>query len=231
MERWHANSEREAARQKQKEVQSRLKMLKYGLEFNNININKNIKICRANNQEEYIKMVTDAKNERVMQLIRKTDEFMDQLQAKIVATKEAAAKAEGRDFATVIPPALLEPGQSEVKRARLFYHIAHSVSETIHKQPALLKGGTLKDYQLKGLQWMVSLFNNSLNGILADEMGLGKTIQTISLLSYIMEMKKISGPFLVVVPLSTLTNWQLEFEKWAPDIKKVKIPKQVGKAP
>jgi len=41
----------------------------------------------------------------------------------------------------------------------------------------MLKGGKLKEYQLDGLQWMVSLFNNKLNGILADEMGLGKTIQ------------------------------------------------------
>ena len=36
---------------------------------------------------------------------------------------------------------------------------------------------------MKGLQWMISLYNNNLNGILADEMGLGKTIQTISLIT------------------------------------------------
>jgi len=34
-------------------------------------------------------------------------------------------------------------------------------------------GGNLKEYQLTGLQWLVSLYNNNLNGILADEMGLG----------------------------------------------------------
>lgn len=44
-------------------------------------------------------------------------------------------------------------------------------------------------YQMEGLQWMVSLYNNNLNGILADEMGLGKTIQTIALLAYLMESK------------------------------------------
>jgi SNF2 family DNA or RNA helicase len=53
----------------------------------------------------------------------------------------------------------------------------------------------------------VSLYNNNLNGILADEMGLGKTIQTISLLSYLIEFKKNYGPFLIVVPLSTISNW------------------------
>jgi hypothetical protein len=35
--------------------------------------------------------------------------------------------------------------------------------------------------QMVGLQWMVSLYNNKLNGILADEMGLGKTVQVRSL--------------------------------------------------
>jgi SNF2 family DNA or RNA helicase len=59
----------------------------------------------------------------------------------------------------------------------------------------------LKEYQIKGLQWMISLYNNNLNGILADEMGLGKTIQTISLVTYLIEKKKQNGPFLVIVPL------------------------------
>lgn len=66
------------------------------------------------------------------------------------------------------------------------------------------------------MEWLVSLYNNSLNGILADEMGLGKTIQTIALITYLMEKKKNMGPYLIIVPLSTLSNWVLEFEKWAP---------------
>ena len=64
----------------------------------------------------------------------------------------------------------------------------------------------------------MSLYNNSLNGILADEMGLGKTIQTIALLTYLMEKKKNMGPYLIIVPLSTLSNWQLEAQKWAPSM-------------
>lgn len=52
-------------------------------------------------------------------------------------------------------------------------------------------------------------------------MGLGKTIQTISLFSYIMEFKMNHGPFLIVVPLTTLPNWNSEFEKWAPSIKRI----------
>ena len=49
-------------------------------------------------------------------------------------------------------------------------------------------------------------------------MGLGKTIQTISFLSYLHHHHQLYGPFLLVVPLSTLTSWQREFETWAPDM-------------
>ena len=104
--------------------------------------------------------------------------------------------------------------------------------------------------QIKGLEWLVSLYNNNLNGILADEMGLGKTIQTIALITYLMEHKRLNGPYLIIVPLSwasaatllilhckrhwfvgmitelcvldrTLSNWVYEFDKWAPTVVKV----------
>ena len=52
-----------------------------------------------------------------------------------------------------------------------------------------------------------------MNGILGDEMGLGKTIQTIAMLAYLFE-KNVEGPFLVVAPLSTITNWNNEVHKW-----------------
>lgn len=78
-------------------------------------------------------------------------------------------------------------------------------------------GGTLRDYQVQGLNWMISLFENGINGILADEMGLGKTLQTISFLGYLKHFRDITGPHLVVVPKSTLHNWEKEFEKWVPD--------------
>ncbi|XP_055387914.1 ATP-dependent helicase brm isoform X2 [Condylostylus longicornis] len=99
-----------------------------------------------------------------------------------------------------------------------YYSIAHTVHEKVTEQANIMVNGQLKEYQLKGLEWLVSLYNNNLNGILADEMGLGKTIQTIALITYLMERKKVNGPFLVIVPLSTLPNWVLEFEKWAPSV-------------
>lgn len=99
-----------------------------------------------------------------------------------------------------------------------YYAIAHTVTEEVHEQANIMVGGLLKEYQVKGLEWLVSLYNNNLNGILADEMGLGKTIQTIALITYIMEKKKNMGPFLIIVPLSTLSNWVMEFQKWAPSV-------------
>ncbi|KAJ1928535.1 putative ATPase [Tieghemiomyces parasiticus] len=85
------------------------------------------------------------------------------------------------------------------------------------RQPALVTGGTMREYQLAGLEWMVSLYENGLNGILADEMGLGKTLQTISFLAFLRE-RQVWGPFLVVCPLSTLSNWVNEFQRFTPDI-------------
>ncbi|KAF7981341.1 hypothetical protein HWV62_33785 [Athelia sp. TMB] len=78
--------------------------------------------------------------------------------------------------------------------------------------------GTMRAYQLQGLNWMVALHHNGLNGILADEMGLGKTLQTISFLAYLKHHRQINGPHLVVVPKSTLQNWAREFEHWTPDV-------------
>ncbi|OQS01190.1 hypothetical protein ACHHYP_01742 [Achlya hypogyna] len=94
---------------------------------------------------------------------------------------------------------------------------AHTVAEMNFKQPSLLTGGTLRPYQLEGIQWMCNLFENGLNGILADEMGLGKTVQVIGMIAQL-KAKGIKGPFLVVSPLSTLSNWYNEFKRFTPTI-------------
>lgn len=88
--------------------------------------------------------------------------------------------------------------------------------EDAFHQPESMKG-TLRGYQLEGVQWLVSLFENGLNGILADEMGLGKTVQCIGLLTFLRE-QGVMGPFLVVAPLSTLANWMSELSRFAPSL-------------
>uniref|UniRef100_A0A8C4QRL6 SWI/SNF related BAF chromatin remodeling complex subunit ATPase 2 n=1 Tax=Eptatretus burgeri TaxID=7764 RepID=A0A8C4QRL6_EPTBU len=111
--------------------------------------------------------------------------------------------------------------QAGVKGSQSYYSMAHAITERVEIQSPLLINGTLKQYQVKGLEWLVSLYNNNLNGILADEMGLGKTIQTIALITYLMDHKRLNGPFLIIVPLSTLSNWVLEFDKWGPSVVKI----------
>jgi ATP-dependent helicase STH1/SNF2 len=67
----------------------------------------------------------------------------------------------------------LEGGEKASQLSRQYYHDTHRHSEIV-SQPRMLQGGDLKEYQLAGLEWLVSLYNNNLNGILADEMGLGE---------------------------------------------------------
>jgi DNA helicase INO80 len=74
------------------------------------------------------------------------------------------------------------------------------------EQPGLLNA-QLKEYQLKGLNWLVNLYEQGINGILADEMGLGKTIQAVSL---IMSDYPAKQPSLVLVPPVALMQWQSE---------------------
>lgn len=80
------------------------------------------------------------------------------------------------------------------------------------------RGLTLRDYQMDGLNWLILTWCKENSVILADEMGLGKTIQTICFLNYLFQSQSLYGPFLCVVPLSTMTAWQREFSMWAPEM-------------
>jgi len=94
---------------------------------------------------------------------------------------------------------------------------------TLTRQPNCIVGGKMRPYQLEGLNWMVRLTENGINGILADEMGLGKTLQSISVLAYLLEYRNISGPHLIIVPKSTLSNWCNEFTRWCPSLRTVRF--------
>jgi len=91
----------------------------------------------------------------------------------------------------------------------------------LQEQPKSLNPNfQLSVFQLIGLNWLVLMHKQSLNGILADEMGLGKTIQTIAFLAHLKETGE-EGPHLIVVPSSTMDNWRKELATWAPEIKMV----------
>jgi chromodomain-helicase-DNA-binding protein 1 len=105
------------------------------------------------------------------------------------------------------------------KHCRVLKHRPKFVQ--VKSQPVYMGGDqvlVLRDYQLDGLNWLIHSWCKENSVILADEMGLGKTIQTICLLYYLFHHHQLYGPFLVVVPLSTMTSWQREFSQWAPEM-------------
>ncbi|ETV78133.1 hypothetical protein, variant [Aphanomyces astaci] len=84
-----------------------------------------------------------------------------------------------------------------------------------YEQSPTFKGGrTLRQYQVDGLNWMISCWKAKRSCLLADEMGLGKTVQVVSFLEHLRTEEDIRGPYLVVVPLSTLQHWRREIEDW-----------------
>ncbi|KAI9681780.1 MAG: hypothetical protein M1829_000525 [Trizodia sp. TS-e1964] len=181
-----------------------------------------LQALKANDEEAYLKLLDQAKDTRITHLLKQTDGFLNQLAASVKQQQRSAAERYGDSEYYDDELDDDDDDDEEIDSRKVdYYAVAHRIKEEVHKQSSLLVGGTLKDYQVKGLQWMISLYNNNLNGILADEMGLGKTIQTISLITYLIGEKRQNGPFLVIVPLSTLTNWNLEFEKWAPSVARV----------
>ncbi|THC95532.1 hypothetical protein EYZ11_005004 [Aspergillus tanneri] len=186
-----------------------------------------LQALKANDEETYMKLLGQAKDSRISHLLKQTDNFLKQLAASVREQQRSLAQSYGEDDQFYedeeddIASGTDEEEEGSGRRKIDYYAVAHRIKEDVTEQPNILVGGQLKEYQMRGLQWMISLYNNNLNGILADEMGLGKTIQTISLITYIIEKKKNNGPFLVIVPLSTLTNWNLEFEKWAPAVSRV----------
>ncbi|QPG77360.1 hypothetical protein FOA43_004773 [Brettanomyces nanus] len=114
------------------------------------------------------------------------------------------------------------PNKQIVKKKESVLAAATAETNSSHPigQPKMVTGCRMKDYQITGMEWLITLYQNGLNGILADEMGLGKTLQSIAMLCFLYE-QKITGPFLICCPLSTVSNWIQEFHRFAPDFKVV----------
>ncbi|XP_020534146.1 probable ATP-dependent DNA helicase CHR12 isoform X2 [Jatropha curcas] len=197
---------------------------------------------KADDQEAYMRLVKESKNERLTMLLEETNKLLVNLGAAVQRQKDAKPsdgieplKDSETDSPELDPSRNESPGDTPEEDAdiidsdrnddnsdllegqRQYNSAIHSIQEQVTEQPAMLQGGRLRTYQLEGLQWMLSLFNNNLNGILADEMGLGKTIQTISLIAYLKEKKGVSGPHLIVAPKAVLPNWITEFSTWIPE--------------
>lgn len=179
----HQNIEKEEQKRVERTAKQRLQALK------------------ANDEETYLKLLGQAKDSRISHLLKQTDGFLKQLAASVKDQQRVASLRFADGGAPEVSDESDEEDEEGEGKKVDYYEVAHRIKEEVTVQSSNLVGGTLKEYQLKGLQWMISLYNNNLNGILADEMGLGKTIQTISLVTYLMEKKNQPGPFLIIVPL------------------------------
>lgn len=177
-----------------------------------------VKALREHDEETYLRLLANTKNERIRNLLKQTDQFMNELLAKVEASRPADAQREPELEEMEVDEE--DIGMGIKKNNENYNKLTHRIQEKVSRQPAMMDhAGTMREYQLMGLQWMASLYNNGLNGILADEMGLGKTIQTVSLLAYLWEKKHNKGPFLCIVPLTTLhNNWKTELQKWVPQL-------------
>jgi len=160
-----------------------------------------IQALKSNDEQEYHKLLTEAKDTRISYMVQQLDRCMGDITGRI-KTQQGQAKEEGQK-----------------EKEEDCFEVAHRTKEQVREQPQSVAYGQLREYQLKGVEWMVSLYNNNLNGILADEMGLGKTVQAIVFIAYVLEKKQSRQPFLVIVPLSTFSNWTAEFARWTPGIK------------
>ncbi|KAM6545251.1 hypothetical protein CsatB_025987 [Cannabis sativa] len=148
-----------------------------------------INLLKINDVEGYLRMVQDAKSDRVKQLLKETEKYLQKLGSKLQEAKSMTTRFE-QEMDDPGAPGIIDKGESAIDNEdesdqakhylesnEKYYMMAHSIKESIAEQPSMLHGGKLREYQMNGLRWLVSLYNNHLNGILADEMGLGKTVQ------------------------------------------------------
>lgn len=142
-------------------------------------------------------------------------------QSKIVLKAAEKHKKSLKEFdghaQALTTPANEEATDKTDKELPMYNNSILPISESV-KIPSILKC-TLKDYQKRGLEWLVTLYDQGINGMLADEMGLGKTVQAISFLAHMAENEGKWGPFLVITPASTLHNWEQELSRFVPAFK------------
>ena len=91
------------------------------------------------------------------------------------------------------------------------------------EQPSALANCAMRSYQVEGLNWLIGNYNQSINCILGDEMGLGKSLQTISFIAHMIYEKRVKGLFLIICPLTVLSNWIKEFTRWCPSISVLRV--------
>jgi ATP-dependent helicase STH1/SNF2 len=163
----HSDTEKEEQRRVERLAKERLKALK------------------NDDEDAYLALLGEAKDSRIGHLLKQTDQYLETLAAAVVDQQnddvhrdqmqfELSFEQEEGPASEATFGARRQDGEEEGAEKKAgkvdYYAVAHRIQERVTGQAHMLSGGTLKDYQVKGLQWMISLYNNRLNGILADEM-------------------------------------------------------------
>lgn len=163
----HSDTEKEEQRRVERLAKERLKALK------------------NDDEDAYLALLGEAKDSRIGHLLKQTDQYLETLAAAVVEQQnddvhhdqlqfELPFEQEDGPASEATFGARRQDGEEEGAEKKAgkvdYYAVAHRIQEKVTGQANMLTGGSLKDYQVKGLQWMISLYNNRLNGILADEM-------------------------------------------------------------
>lgn len=161
--------------------------------------------------------LTQEKVKRYSFLLGKSKLFSQFIKLKQIPGLEEKIQAFDKKKASTKSDARHRKTEAEEDAEILKENVEDSQITVFTESPFYIQG-KMRDYQVQGLNWMVSLYENGLNGILADEMGLGKTLQTISFLGFLRHYRSTTGPHLILVPKTTLHNWLNEFQRWMPEV-------------
>ena len=178
-----------------------------------VNIFKSIK-----NKKKYFKLkngdILDLEDEKLQELEDLSDE-LELTDDEIIAGKGNLLK-----YRAIYLDSLKNTKYDIINTNNLFDDFIKRFYKYKNSELTLADLSILRDYQVTGVKWLVTIDKTGFGGILADEMGLGKTIQIIY---YIKEMLKENSDykFLIVVPTSLAYNWDHEFMEFANEIKRV----------
>jgi ATP-dependent helicase STH1/SNF2 len=129
---------------------------------------RRMQALKENDMEQYMALVQQTKNGRLQFLLNETDNYLATINRMIQEQRIQDSNLVGNNSAASSNTEINDAVTSKMtQKAKEYYRSTHRTVEEV-SQPRMLKGGDLKEYQLTGLQWLVSLYNNNLNGILAD---------------------------------------------------------------
>jgi len=154
------------------------------------------------------------------------DGLVDCFSPDVARAVVSAKGCDSEGIFTLPRAALLQMHSSKLNTAftgsaKLIRRLKDMLSFKPARDLAPLKGleSNLRNYQVKGVQWLLFLYDNRFGGLLCDDMGLGKTHQALALLIAIKEQREPCGPFIVVCPTTVLPHWQSVIHTYAPSFK------------